>query len=230
MVSPILFRSLRSGYDRSGLAHSSIKQRGLSWSHLRQYNDTDDIRDIAWTKIRPDGLSVRVRESHGDFEIISYWGNTPYDNFFETNKNTSKAYSIKNLRNSISISAKFGGHPYREFFGDTTNLKNLSNSKPRNALIFICNINPSEIPKSLAFHNDLIYIDLIHPFEENPHTSILFEGKVINTKLYLKSYLSYKEEQKNNIKKIRASYIHMSTQDDITNTLNSFFKKRYNHG
>jgi uncharacterized protein (DUF58 family) len=39
-----------------------IRQRGSDWSHLRGYVDTDDIRDIAWNKLRSDGLSTRVRE------------------------------------------------------------------------------------------------------------------------------------------------------------------------
>jgi hypothetical protein len=56
-----------------------MRSRGSDWSHLRAYTDTDDIRDIAWQKLRPEGLSLRVRESQGDYHIISCLQSTPYD-------------------------------------------------------------------------------------------------------------------------------------------------------
>lgn len=229
MASPILFRSLQSGYDRSWSSLTHIKQRGYSWSHLRQYSDKDDIRDIVWKKIKPDGLSVRSRENEWDFKIIFYYWITPYDDFFEDTKNNSKANTIKNIRESISISAKFWWHPYQEFFWENK-IKELQNTKPRNNLIFICNIDPLNIPASLAFHNDLIYLDIVNNFEEDPNTSLLFSWKIVDIKAYKNAYTEYKNTQKNHIKKIRGSYLRIMTKDNISNILNIFFKKRYSHG
>jgi uncharacterized protein (DUF58 family) len=81
MTRPILLRSVKSAHTRSGTSSMVIRDRGSDWSHLRTYSDTDDIRDIAWNKVRPDGLSTRVRETYGDYHIISYLGTTPYDDF-----------------------------------------------------------------------------------------------------------------------------------------------------
>lgn len=228
MASPILFRSLRSGRERSWSAHTHIRQRWSSWSHLRQYTDIDDIRDIAWSKIRPDWFSTRVRESHWDFEIITYLGATPYDVFFDTDETISKKKYIKKMQNTIAMSAKFWWYKYREFFGDT-GIKEIIDMKPNNALILISNTEDLSSLQSIAFHNDLIYIDITHPFESNPNTSLLFSGKIIDIKWYKKEFKLHKERQKNTIKKIKASYISLSTRDTIEDSLNIFFKKRYSH-
>lgn len=229
MASPILFRSLRSGRDRAWSAHTNIKQRWSSWSHLRQYTDTDDIRDIAWAKIKPDWFSTRVRESHWDFEIITYFGTTPYDEFFDSEENLSKKNTIKKIQSTLIMSAQFWWYKYREFFGDN-GIKEIKSLKPNNALILISNIEDLASLQSIAFHNDLIYIDVTHPFESNPNTSLLFSGQVIDIKRYKEEYDLHKKSQKNTIKKIRASYISLSTKDTIEDILNTFFKKRYNHG
>ncbi len=229
MPSSILFRSLRSGRDRSGSAHPTIQQRGLYWSHLRPYTDTDDIRDIAWSKIKPEWLSVRSREDHGDFEIIAYWGITPYDEFTNHDGTDSRKSAIQKARQAMKISTKIWQYSYREFFGDT-GLAALKKIKPDNKLIFIFNTDDIEQFKTMAFHNDLIYVDLSHPFESQPDTSLLFSGKVINLESYMRKYRVFRKSKIDLIKKIRASYIPLSTRDDITITLNTFFKKRYKNG
>ncbi len=71
------------------------------------------------------------------------------------------------------MSAKYGQYPYREYSGDI-GLTQLIKMKPENALIFICGFDINDDIKLLAYHNDLIYIDLIHPFESNPNQSIFF--------------------------------------------------------
>lgn len=228
MSSPILFRSLKSGRDRAGYAHSIIRTRGSSWSHLRPYTDTDDIRDIAWAKVRPDGLSVRERESYGDFEIISYWSQSSYDDFIVSESRDSKKYAIQKARHILKMSAKFGEYSYREFFGES-GLQELKRIQPVNTLIFVCNTNADNSLKSLAFHNDLIYLDLFHPFELNPDSSQLFSGQIVNIKSYKKAYQLSQDTRKALIKKIHGSYITLSTLDNIDDILNTFFKKRYRH-
>ncbi len=229
MPSQILFRSFKSGRDRTWDSCIYTRQRGLSWSHIRPYTDTDDIRDIVWSKIKPEGLSVRSRENHGDFEIISYWGTTPYDDFTIHDGSDSRNSAIQKARQTMKISTKIWQYSYREFFGDT-GFAALKKIKPNNALIFICNTDSLEDLQTIAFHNDLIYLDLSHPFESNPDTSLLFSGQILDLESYMRKYREFRKSKIDLIKKIRAAYIPLSTQDDITITLNTFFKKRYKNG
>ena len=229
MSSQILFRSLKSGRDRIWNSHTYVRQRGSSWSHLRPYSDTDDIRDIAWSKIKPDWLSVRERENNGDFEIITYWGSSPYDEFYIENPNESRKIVIQKAKHLIHTSAQFGQYPYREYIGNT-GLKDLIKMKPKNALIFLCNIEIDNTVEILGYHNDLIYLDISHPYENNADETLLFSWQVLDLNMYKKAYSAGKDAQKNIIKKIWSSYISITTKDNITTILNTFFKKRYKNG
>jgi hypothetical protein len=102
--------------------------------------------------------------------------------------------------------------------------------KPRNALIFISNTAITPEMRLLAYHNDLIYLDLIHPWESDPTSNILFAGGILDTAAYSRDYDLEQLGKKNTLKQIKASYIPLITTADITNTLNTFFKKRYTHG
>ncbi len=226
MSSQILFRSLKSGRDTVWTSHTYVRQRGSSWSHIRPYTGMDDIRDIAWGKIKPEGLSVRERENNGEFEIISYWWSTPYDDFYVGDPSNSRKIAIQKAKDAISTSARFGQYSYKEYSGNT-GLREILRIQPRNTLIFICNIDITDDIRMLSYHNDLIYLDITHPFESNPHKDILFSWQILNLRSYQKAYDEYKESQKNIIRKIKGNHIAISTTDNITTTLNLFFKKRY---
>ena len=227
MSSQILFRSKRTSKDTFWNSQTYIKQRWSSWSHLRWYSDTDDIRDIAWNKIKPEWLSVRVRENNGNFNIMSYWWETDYDNFYIKNPNLSKKNTLGKFRELLNRNIKLWWHTYNEFFGQQ-GLINIIKKQPKNNLIFICNLwDISNEIKLLAYHNDVIYLDLYHPFEKNPNNNILFSWKVIHIEKYKKAYSQYTENLKTKIKQIHGSYIAISTEDDLVKILNTFFKKRY---
>ncbi|MBC7498664.1 hypothetical protein H7170_03420 [Candidatus Gracilibacteria bacterium] len=225
MTQPILFRSHISGRIRSGGSTTQILQRGSDWSHIRGYGDTDDIRDIVWNKMRPDGLSVRVRETQGDYHIVWYIGSTIYDDFYSGSVRDSRSIIIRKIRASIETSAKFAGYQYSEYLG----LEQLIRSQPKNALIFISGIPITQDISRIAYHNDLIYLDITHPWESDPTGDILFSGQVVNTRKYLQEYNNDKISLKKILKKIRASYISISTTDNIIDTINIFFKNRYTH-
>lgn len=229
MSSQILFRSLKSGRNTLWDSHTYVRQRGSTWSHVRPYTATDDIRDIAWAKIKPEGLSVRERENNGEFEIISFWWNTPYDEFYIENPDNSKKIAIQKAKDAICSSAQFGRYSYREYVGNNE-LREILRIQPRNTLIFICNVEITDDIRLLAYHNDLIYLDISHPFESNPDTGILFSWQILNLTQYKKAYAEYKESQKNIIKKIKGNHISLSTTDNISTLLNLFFKKRYKNG
>ena len=228
MTRPILFRSLRSGRDRSGSAVANIRQRGSDWSHLRPYTDTDDIRDITWGRVRPEWLSVRVRETRWDYPIISYWGSTSHDGFWTEHPSESREHAIARARHAIKESAKFGQYAYSEYSG-YTGLDQLVMIQPKNTLIFVSNTPITDDLRLLAYHNDLIYIDFIHQFERDPSSELLFSWRVINTEKYLQEYNTEKVSLKNMLKKIHSSYISLSTTEDVTDVLNIFFKNRYTH-
>lgn len=82
----------------------------------------------------------------------------------------------------------------------------------------------------LAYHNDLIYLNISHPFESNPDINTLFLGQVLDIAKYKKAYNKYIESQRDMIKKMKWSYIPLSTTDNISTILNLFFKKRYKNG
>ncbi len=225
MTQPILFRSHVSGRIRSGWSTTQILQRGSDWSHIRWYWDTDDIRDIVWNKMRPDWLSIRVRETQGDYHIVWYIGSTVYDDFHSGSARDSRSSIIQKIRVSIETSAKFAGYQYSEYPW----LEQLIRSQPKNALIFISGIPITQDISRIAYHNDLIYIDITHPWESDPTWDILFSWQVVNTKKYLQEYNNDKISLKKILKKIWASYISISTTDNIIDTINIFFKNRYTH-
>ena len=229
MTRPILFRSLKSGRDRAGSAIATIRQRGSDWSHLRPYTDTDDIRDIAWGRVRPEWLSVRVRETRWDYPIISYWGSSSHDGFWTEHPRESREYTIVRARHIIRESARFGQYTYSEYSGDT-GLDQIVMMQPRNALIFVSNTPITEDLRLLAYHNDLICLDFIHPFEIDPNQNTLFSWKVLDIDEYIHEYSQIQSIRKNTIKKIRASHLPILTTANIADSLNIFFKKRYTHG
>ncbi len=180
--------------------------------------------------MKPEWLSVRTREDTGDFDIITYWEETPYDDFFiEGNPALSKKEYLKKARDIIKQSAEFGGYNYQEYHWNDA-LQKLIQKKPKNTLLFICNSSIDNTIKSLAHHNDLIYLDITHPFESNPDENTMFLWKILNIKKYKIAYNQFKDSQKNTIKTIKWNYISVTTQDSISDILNTFFKKRYKNG
>jgi hypothetical protein len=102
--------------------------------------------------------------------------------------------------------------------------------KPKRAIILISWVSLDTSMRQLAYHNDLIYLDIVHPYESDPTWDILFSGQVMNISSYLQEYMSEKQILRDTLRQIWASYIACSTARDISDTLNTFFKNRYHHG
>jgi hypothetical protein len=77
---------------------------------------------------------------------------------------------IRELRKNIETSAKFAGYQYNEY----TRLDQLTQVQPKNTIIFISGTDITPDMRLLAYHNDLIYLDIIHPWELVPTSDILF--------------------------------------------------------
>ena len=85
----------------------------------------------------------------------------------------SREHAIARARHEIERSARFGQYVYTEYSG-ATGLDQLIMMQPKNNLIFISNTPITDDLRLLAYHNDLIYLDFIHPFEIDPHRNMLF--------------------------------------------------------
>ena len=229
MASSIQFRSHLTGRDRSDDVTGYTKQRGSSWSHLRKYQSSDDIRDIAWKKVTPEWIFIREREDRSNLNIIFYDESSSYDDFFIYDPSESKKYYKELLRKKIQESALQWKHSYREYSGENA-LKNLIHEKLSDHLIFICNREITPEIERLAFHNDLIYIDLYNPYEANPDIDLMFSGKLLNVKKYLEEYQKQKNALKKKVVKMWASFLAISTKDDIIRSFNTFFKNRFTNG
>jgi hypothetical protein len=229
MTRPILFRSHVSPRSRSGTSNIMMRSRGSDWSHLRPYTDMDDTRDISWKKVWPTGLSTKVRETPGEYEIITYVGATPYDDFFIENSSESRDYAREKCRTLIEMSARYNQYSYQHYSG-SSGLDRLVRSQPKNTLICISDTPITPEIQVLAHHNDVIYLDFVHPWEIDPGSDIMFSWQILDIKKYLYEYNSTKNILKNDIKKIQASYILLQTSNDFSRVLNTFFKNRYHHG
>jgi CRISPR/Cas system CSM-associated protein Csm4 (group 5 of RAMP superfamily) len=133
---------------------------------------------------------------------------------------------IWELRKNIETTTKFAGYRYSHY----TKLNELIQSQPRNTIILITGIEINPDMRLLAHHNDLIYLDIAHPWESDPTSDILFSWQIVNIPKYLQEYKKLQNLKKNALKDIKASYLSISTQEDIVDALNIFFKKRYTHG
>ena len=71
---------------------------------------------------------------------------------------------------TIETSAQFAGYRYSEY----RDLAGLARAKPKNAIILISGQEATLDMRLLAYHNDLIYIDITHPWEGDPTSDILF--------------------------------------------------------
>ena len=71
---------------------------------------------------------------------------------------------------TIETSAQFAGYRYSEY----RDLAGLARAKPKNAIILISGQEATPDMRLLAYHNDLIYIDITHPWEGDPTSDILF--------------------------------------------------------
>lgn len=133
------------------------------------------------------------------------------------------------MQNTIASSARYGGYSYQEYSGKE-GIKKILQLRPTNTLILINNPIDREGLGSLAFHNDLVYIDSYHPFEQDPSSAILFSGQTLDIASYKAEYELHISSLQKYIRTIHASYIRMSTEEDIVRVMNLFFKKRYTNG
>jgi hypothetical protein len=189
----------------------------------------DDTRDISWKKIWVQGFATKIRETSSEYSIITYSGTTPYDDFFVNHLSESPGYAKENCRALIEMSARYNQYDYQHYAGPS-GLDRLIRSQPRNTLMCISGITITPEIRLLAHHNDLIYLDFVHPFEIDPQWDIMFSWGVLDIKKYLYEYNSAKNILKDTIKQLWGSYILVQTNTDFSQVLNTFFKNRYHHG
>ena len=79
--------------------------------------------------------------------------------------------------------------------------KYLEKKKPKNTLVCIVDEHYEGLYKKLSYHNDVVFIDITHPFERDADTDILFFSKILRKEKYKKAFAESKKELKENVKK-----------------------------
>ncbi len=235
----IVFRSKTLDHTRTWSSVKNIRRSGTDWSHLRLY-ENDDIRDIAWSRSTTDKIYVRDRSDQWWIDIIAIFIGWAWEEFFIDDVRESKKYFLENSKNIIFTSAKKWNYHLRCFSGNDLEaiwgslLK--SNTKWSLILIFRSfngDINtPYSIQKTAAM-NDVILMDIYHPFELHPSGYHMIRWK----SMWAIWTLEY-QEQRSKISTMHKkecilkdmTYLEVETSENIENFLNYFFKRRYTHG
>lgn len=224
MSSPILFRSKKVWSSRTGQSVSPIQARGTSWSHLRSHNEADDVRDIAWHKIRPESLYVRSREDRGEFSVVWYYTKNIYDAFKTQEFPTSKGEYKERLSEVFRSSCAQENITYQEY--SNLPIHTFIRLHPRNMLIIVSDSIVDKKLQELAHHNDVIYLDILHPFEIYPTPQILFLWKTVSQK-YARTFEKSIENKKKLLRRMHIAYIPIYTNEKANIKLNDFFKNRF---
>ncbi len=223
----IQFRSTKAKTQSIGTANQSVKNHGIWWSHIREYHEWDDSRDIAWNRTSERHIYTREREENGNFDILLYIRDIHAgDAFFTETHPLSKEVTIKKLEAVLRESAKKWRHTF-SIYSWEMGKKYLEKKKPKNTLICIVDENYEGLYKKLSYHNDVLFIDILHPFEENPSSDVLFFSKILRKEKYKKAFTESKKKLKENVKKIWWEYISLYTHESIQKRLNYFFKNRF---
>ncbi len=234
----IVFRSRALDHTRTGSSIRNIRRSGTDWSHLRLY-DNDDIRDIAWSQSTGEKIYVRERSDQWWVNIISVFIYGGFDDFFIENIVESKRYYLETAEKIIRKSASEGQYHLRCLkggkLGDVLDDLLSLNTSWNLILIFRSFSWYFDTPvsiKKLSYVNDMVMIDLYHPFDIHPSKNLMIQGKItwISKRLWYEDNLAQMifQEKKSIIQKW-ISYLQINTSEDIETCLNYFFKKRYTH-
>lgn len=234
----IVFRSKILDHTYSGNSYKTIQRRGADWSNLRIY-DNDDTRDIAWSRSNLETIYVKERQNQWAIRIIGVFIGWLWDDFFIESSFESKWFFLESAMRIIQKSATKNNYTYTSYIGETLESvwKKLQLSHTKNNLILIFrtytgdNNIPPEILK-ISSQNDIIFVDIFHPFELNPIKNIMIEGKIFSQG----SIDRYKKELSKNgkmedviLSTAHISHIQIKTNENLESRLNYFFKERY-HG
>ena len=103
----IQFRSTKAKKQSIGTASQAVKNHGIGWSHIREYHEGDDSRDIAWNRTSQRHIYTREREENGNFDILFYIRDVHAGDAFLTEKYPlSKEATIKKLEAVLRESAR----------------------------------------------------------------------------------------------------------------------------
>lgn len=231
----ILFQSHKTSTINVWETQSKRWTLGDEWSDLRAYTPDDDSRDIVWKRSTdPLHITSKRREFEQSLRLIFCVDENIGDTFTLPNSAPSRWKWKKQSLSLLEISAKKLRFPFQTFHGKLSQqIENLIKSKTKNTLIIILSSDTdiwNASISALSYHNDVVIVQVKHPFEIKPDTSVWIQGQVFDTKKQ-EEYQKAREEKENQYKqyckKQNISPIFLDTHQSIETSLNHFFKYRY---
>jgi len=167
----------------------------------------------------------KVRNDEETLQIYIYTSITPDSSFF-TQRHPTDVYTYsQRITETIRVSAK----KYHHRVWDAKVWKTI----PENSLIFFIyhrweNLDLQHL-KNLSIFNDIICIQLCHPYEESPYNDYIIEGTGVDVIGYKKLWQEQQKKIKKELQHAHCSYLSINTNEDMISKLNIFFKNRYTH-
>lgn len=225
MYPSLRFRSTRARQHSIGNSIIRSPSHSGEWSHVREYIPSESIRDILWKKTIDSHMFALTREDESGFDIIVYrHDDQDGDDFFTPSYPISRRSSYEFTQELIEANAKRGKHRFY-FYQWAWWMDSLTRRKPRNSLICILWWWYWQQYTPMIYHNDFLYLDIIHRFESDPDIPLFF-GMSLSEKSYKKAWTEEKATLKKSIEKLGWSYLQIQTHEDIAEKLNFFFKYR----
>lgn len=202
--------------------------RGTDFSDIVAYIPGDDTRDISWKhSARLGTLEKKIRLEEESFPIMIV-DNISENQLFSTEEIPESPYSFaQKVITAIENSAK------KYHFPIQTSWAIIQKENIRNTMILsiTTSLDMSEVHDLLWLTraNDVIFIHIFHPYELSPDDKKIFMGLSLKRNQYTKEFSEKRQEIQDTIRKRWWDYIMMTTDMDISQTLNNFFKNRYKY-
>lgn len=236
----IVLRSKVFNRTRGDTSEKKFKIHWSDWSSIREYNSYDDVRDIIWTRSTGQNLYVKEREGTGSIHIKCVFIGSDGDDFYIQDSSESKSYYLKKTENILKksiLELKIAYELLKWVDLDAICGSFLKKNEKSNLILIFHSYNGNvwdyKKLNLLAKHNDIVYIDVCHPFEKEPSSDILFDGKSLwksDRDRYKKDFSWTESNKKKYLEKSGMAYMLVDTSEDIESRLNYFFKNRIQYG
>ncbi|PID84114.1 hypothetical protein CSB09_02445 [Candidatus Gracilibacteria bacterium] len=231
----ILFRSHKVAARGLSGVQSRRGTVGDEWSDLRKYTPDDESRNIVWKRsTNPIHIISKRRDFERSLQLIFCIDENIGDTFSFPRSLPSRAQWKQQSLSLLEMSAQKSRFPSKSFVGNIqSQIQTLLKTKVKNHLIILISSNLEALESDihvLSHHNDVIIIQVEHPFEKNPNKNVWIEGKVFDTKkiqTYQNMRREAKEKYRQYYKKHDITVLFLDTSASIEQPLNNFFKYRY---
>lgn len=221
----VLFRSRKiRTYTTWGASWIKKRWRGTDVLDIWPYSPWDDIRDISWIHTaKHNTIEKKIREEESNFEVILVDLIGEERNFtIDTNPSVSEYRNT--LIEILQSSARQYHFPYRQL-RNTKELQIIKNSMVI-VLYWLRDTLSQELIWWLAHSNDIVPIELVHPYELNPTRWPILEWYWVDIHSYRESVERVHDSHKKLFAKHWVQWIILQTDMPLVLTLNQYFKNR----